>query len=90
MATPLIFSLLIWAIVTAALIAVATYRSFLSRNENGRIILSKGDSQLLAQQKQVISKVSRLDGFVKGLAVACGSLLVVCAAVWIWSSLANL
>jgi len=86
----LLGTLIAWALVTVALLLVATYRGLLSKDETDRIFVSKAENHLAIQQQQIIAKVSRLDQFVKGLAWASGGLLIVCAAVWIWTSFANL
>jgi Fe2+ transport system protein B len=90
MGTSLLFMLVVWGLVTVALIVVATYRSVLAKDETDRLIVSQAESHLAVQQREVIGKVSRLDPFVKSLAWASGGLLVVCAVVWIWSSLSTL
>lgn len=82
--------LVVWALVTLGLIVVATYRGFLAKDETDRIFVTQAESRLATQQRQIIAKVSRLDQFVKGLALASGGLLVVCTVVWLWASLFNL
>jgi Fe2+ transport system protein B len=90
MATSLLYMLVVWGLVTVALIVVATYRSFLAKDETDRIIVSQAQSRLAMQQQQVVAKVSRLDTFVRGLAWVSGGLLVVSTVIWIWSSLSNI
>ena len=86
----LLGTLIVWTLVTAALIVVAAYRGVLAKDETDRIFISRAENRLAQRQQQIIAKVSRLDQFVKGLAWASGGLLLVCAAVWIWTSFANL
>ena len=88
MGTLLLSILVVWGLVTVALIVVASYRSVLAKDETDRLIVSQAESRLAVQQRQVIARLSRLDPFVKGLAWTSGGLLVVCAVIWIWSSLA--
>lgn len=90
MPVSLLSTLVAWAVVTIALLVVATYRGFLAKDETDRIFVSQSENRLAVQQQQIIEKVSRLDQFVKGLAWASGGLLVICAAIWIWTSFANL
>ena len=90
MATSLLAILILWGLVTLALIVVTVYRSVVGQDETDRLIVSRAESHLAVQQKAIIAKVSRLDGFVKSLAWASGALLVVCGVVWIWSSLVRL
>ena len=86
----LLCMLVVWGLVTVALIVVSTYRGVVAQDETDRLIVSPAETHLAMQQRQIIAKVSRLDRFVKGLAWASGALLVVCAVVWIWSSLSSL
>jgi hypothetical protein len=86
----LLCMLIAWALVTIALLVVVTYRGFLGKDETDRIYVNQAQSRLAMQQQEIITKVSRLDKFVKGLLVASGGLLVLSLAVWVWSSFANL
>ena len=87
---PLLSTMIIWALVTVGLLVVATYRGFLAKDETDRIFVNQSESRLAVQQRQIITKVSRLDQFVKGLSLASGVLLVICLAIWLWSSFSNL
>lgn len=90
----LLSTLIAWALVTIALIAVATYRGFLGKDETERIYINQtvnqAQNRLAVQQQEIIAKVSRLDRFVKGLLLSSGVLLVLCLAIWVWTSFANL
>lgn len=90
-----LFSTLIaWALVTVALIAVVAYRGVLGKEETDRIYVNQtindAQNRLAMQQREIIAKVSRLDRFVKSLMVTSGVLLVLCLAIWVWTSFANL
>lgn len=86
----LLGSLIAWALVTVMLLAVFIYRGFLAKDETDHIYVNQAQTGLARQQQQIIQKVSRLDQFVKGLSFASGGLLVVCLAIWLWSSFSNL
>ena len=86
----LLGSLIAWALVTLALLAVVAYRGVLGKDETDRIYVSKTQSRLAVQQQEIIDKVSRLDHFVKGLMVASGSLIVLCLAIWLWTSFSKI
>jgi hypothetical protein len=86
----LLGTLIAWALVTVVLLVVITYRGFLAKDETDRIYVSQTKNRLAMQQQEIIAKVSRLDQFVKGLSIASGGLLVLCLAVWLWSSFSNL
>jgi len=89
MGTPLVYLLLVWGLITAALIALLTYRSFLESREDDQIFIAKGEEHIAAEQRDIIAKVTRLSGPIKALSVASGGLLVVCAGAWIWDGLSN-
>jgi hypothetical protein len=89
MGTPLVFLLLAWGLITAALIALLTYRSFLESREDDQIFINKAEDHIAAEQRDIIARVTRLGGPIKALSVASGGLLAVCAGVWLWDGLSN-
>lgn len=86
----LLGTLAAWALVTIVLLVVVTYRGFLGKEETDRIYVNQAQNRLAVQQQQIIAKVSRLDQYVKGLFVASGALLVLCLAIWVWTSFSSL
>jgi hypothetical protein len=86
----LLGSLIVWALVTIALLVVVTYRGFLAKDETDRIYISQTQNRLAVQQQEIIAKVSRLDRFVKGFLYASGGLIVISLTIWVWSSFSKL
>ena len=89
MGTPLVYLLLVWGLITAALIALLTYRSFLESREDDQIFIAKGEEHIAAEQRDIIAKVTRLGGPIKTLSIISGGLLAVCAGVWLRNVLAG-
>ena len=89
MGTPLVYLLLFWGLITAALIALITYRSVLESREDDQIFIAKGEDRIAAEQRDINAKVTRLGGPIKALSFVSGGLLVVCAGAWIWDGLSN-
>ena len=87
MGTPLISLLLIWGLITTALIALLVYRGFLESREDDQIFIGKAQDHMAAEQRDIITRVTRLGGPIKALSIASGGLLVVCAAAWVWVGL---
>jgi hypothetical protein len=85
----MVYLLLVWGLITAALIALLTYRSFLESREDDQIFISRGEDHIAAEQRDLIAKVTRLSGPIKALSIASGGLLAVCAGIWVWSGLAS-
>jgi len=86
----LLGTLIAWALVTIALLVVVVYRGILAKDETDHIYVSQTQNRLAVQQQEIIAKVSRLDQFVKGLLAASGGLIVICLAIWLWSSFSKL
>ena len=89
MGTPLVSLLLVWGLITIALIALLVYRSFLESREDDQIFIGKAQDHMAAEQRDIIARVTRLGGPIKALSIASGGLLVVCAGAWIWVGLSS-
>ena len=90
MPTTLVCLIGVWTLITIGLIALLTYRSFLSRHEDDQIFLSRAEDRVASEQQNIVAKVTRLGRPIKTLAFASGGLLVVTAIVWVWGGLSNL
>jgi hypothetical protein len=84
MGTPLVYLTLVWGLITVALIALLTYRSFLESREDDQIFITKAQDHIAAEQRDIITKVTRLGRPIMTLSVISGVLLLVCAGVWVW------
>jgi hypothetical protein len=89
MGTSLVILLLVWGLITVALIALLVYRGFLESREDDQIFINKAQDHIAAEQRDIIAKVTRLGGPIKALSIASGGLLAVCAGAWIWDGLAS-
>jgi predicted RND superfamily exporter protein len=90
MATPLVYLLIVWGLITAALIALLVYRSFLESREDDQIFINKAEDHIAAEQRTIIKKVTKLGAPIKILSVASGVLLVAFVGAWIWTGLSTL
>jgi hypothetical protein len=90
MGTSVVYLLLVWGLVTAVLIALLVYRSFLESREDDQIFINKAQDHIAAEQRDIIVKVTRLGGPIKALSITSGVLLVVCAGAWLWSGFNSL
>jgi hypothetical protein len=90
MATPLVYLLLVWGLITVTLVALLVYRGFLESREDDQIFINKAQDHIAAEQRVIITKVTRLGTPIKALSVASGLLLVAFAGAWIWTGLSNL
>ncbi len=83
----LVVLLVVWSIITAALILLIIYRSTVSLHEDDQHFLSQAEAQMEREQRDVISKLNRVAPYVKYLSVTSGVLLVVIFGVWIYQGL---
>jgi hypothetical protein len=90
MGTSVVYLLLVWGLITVVLVALLIYRGFLESREDDQIFISQAQDHMAAEQRDIISKVTRLAGPIKALSIASGVLLAVSVGVWLWSGFANL
>lgn len=90
MGTSVVYLLLVWGLVTTVLVVLLVYRGFLESREGDQIYISKSEDHMAAQQRDMITKVTRLGAPIKALSIASGALLVVCAGAWLWSGFSSL
>jgi uncharacterized membrane protein len=90
MGTSVVYLLLVWGLVTVVLVALLVYRAFLESREDDQIYISRAEEHLAAEQRDIMTKVTRLGAPIKALSIASGVLLVVCAGAWLWSGFSSL
>ena len=73
-----------WVSITVALTALVIFRSLVAMKEEDQLFLDPAEWQLEREQRAILTQLSRLTPFVKGLAVMSTVLLALIAAVWIY------
>jgi hypothetical protein len=58
--------------------------------EDDQLFLDPAESNLEAEQRQLLTKLARLSPYIKGLSVASGALLVGVFSIWIYRGLHGL
>ncbi len=82
--------LVLWGVVTAIFVLLLIYRGTLTIHEEDQLFLDEAESQIQAEQMEVVRKVQRLNPFVRAFGTACGVLLVVIFCVWLYQGLFGL
>ena len=85
METSVLYLSIVWGLITVALVALLVYRGFLESREDDQIFISKAEDHMAAEQRDIITKVTRLGGPIKALSIASVALFVVCAGMWLWT-----
>jgi len=79
--------LIVWGIVTAALVLVVIYRGTLSLHEDDQLFLGDSESHLAKEQQELVARLTRLTPVVRLLGATSGVLILVIAGLWIWHGL---
>ena len=82
--SPLAMLIVVWAVITVALIIVLIYRSTLSMHEDDQLFLDDSTSNLRAEQEQLMLKMKKVAPVVLILGTASGLLILVIAGMALW------
>ncbi|HEY4899570.1 MAG TPA: hypothetical protein VIH91_02000 [Terriglobales bacterium] len=82
--SPLMMLVVVWAVITVALIIVLIYRSTLSMHEDDQLFLDDSTSNLRAEQEELLSKMRKVTPVVRILGAASGLLILVIAGMALW------
>jgi Tfp pilus assembly protein PilN len=85
--SPLVGMLIVWGALTAILIILLIYRSTLTMQEDDQLYLSDSESHMQKEQTEILTKVNRLNPFVRWLGAASGVLILVIAGIFIYQQM---
>jgi len=85
---PTLFVLLVvWGVLTAALIALLIYRGTLTMHEDDQLFLGESESHMAREQIEIMAKVNKLGPFVKILVTASAVMILGIAGLAIYQGL---
>ena len=73
-----------WGSITAALALLLIYRQLISMKEEDQLFLDPAEWQLEREQRAILTQLTKLSPFLKGLTVMSTALLALIAGVWIY------
>jgi hypothetical protein len=85
--SPMTMLIIVWAVLTVALIIVLIYRSTLSMHEDDQLFLDDSTSNLRAEQEQLMMKMKKVTPLLRILGAASGLLILVIAGMAIWQQM---
>jgi hypothetical protein len=86
---PLLGVLVVWGVVTAALIALLAYRGTLEIHEDDQIFLDKAGDSMASEQREIVARIEKLSKPIKLLMISSIVLLTVAAGVWLFQGFKN-
>jgi uncharacterized membrane-anchored protein YhcB (DUF1043 family) len=87
--SPLGWLATVWGVLTGVLVILLIYRSTLTMQEDDQLFLDDTKSSMEQEQIELMSKVNKLNPFVKVLGAASGIMFLVLAGMFIYQGLNN-
>ncbi len=85
---PTLFVLLIvWGVLTAALIVLLIYRGTLTMHEDDQLFLGESESHMAREQVEIMEKVNKLGPFLKVLGTASAVMILGIAGLAVYQGL---
>ena len=75
----------IWGVVTIAYFALFLYRSVVGMKEEDTLYLSVGEERLAAEQREVMKRIYKLDGYSRKVGYTALAMTLVLAVMWVVS-----
>ena len=85
--SPLVWLLIVWGVLTTILLVLLIYRSTLTMREDDQLFLDEAESHMEKEQAEVMSRVNKLNPFVRAFGAASGLLILVIAGMWVYQGL---
>jgi len=85
--SPLIWLLVVWGVLTAALVILLIYRSTLTMHEDDQLFLDEAEAHMEKEQAEIMHKVERLNPVVRWLGATSGLLILAIAGLAIYQGL---
>lgn len=83
----MIVDLVVWGLVTLALVIVLMYRSRLESREEDQLYLDPTEQSLADEQRAIVERVLRFRWPVRILFSASAALLLAAVGLWFWQGL---
>jgi uncharacterized membrane-anchored protein YhcB (DUF1043 family) len=87
--SPLGWMATVWGVLTGVLVILLIYRSTLTMQEDDQLFLDDTRSSMEQEQAELMSKVNKINPFVKVLGAASGIMFLVLAGMFIYQGLNN-
>lgn len=82
--------LIVWGVLTAALIALLIYRGTLTMHEDDQLFLSDSQAHVAREQLEIMAKVNKLRPFVKVLGTLSAALILTIAGIAVYQQMVQM
>ena len=81
--------LILWGVLTTLLVLLLIYRSTLSIHEDDQLFLDDSESQMQAEQTELLQRMNQIQPFVRLLGAGSGILIVLICGLWLYQGIAQ-
>jgi len=82
--------LIVWGVLTAALIALLIYRGTLTMHEDDQLFLGDSEAHMAREQVEIMAKVNKLGPFVKVLGTLSAVLILAIAGIAVYQQMTQM
>lgn len=86
----LIELLIVWGVLTAALIVLLIYRGTLTMHEDDQLFLGDSEAHMAREQVEIMAKVNKLGPFVKVLGTLSAVLILTIAGMAVYQQMTQM
>lgn len=87
--TPIYYLLIIWAVITGIFLILVAWRTLLATHEDDQIFLNGSQELMEREQRELLTRITRLSKPITTTGITAGTLLLVIAGMWIYQGLKN-
>ena len=85
--TAMTIMLVVWGVVTVALIGLLIYRGILGNHEGDQLFLDRAEAALEQEQVEVIRRINRIDPIIRWVGAASAALILAIGGLWLYRGL---
>ena len=79
----------VWGVLTTLLVILLIYRSTLTIHEDDQLFLDDSESQMQAEQTELLQRMNRIQPFLRLLGACSGLLIVLICGLWLYQGISQ-
>jgi hypothetical protein len=85
--TPMVALAVVWGAVTTVLVILLIYRGTLTMHEDDQLFLDEAESAAQQEQAALLTKIDKLQPYVRAAMASSGALLAILVAMLVWDGI---